>query len=108
MKTVELRGIIPPILTPMNPDESVNLEVLRQQIERMIAGGVHGLFVFGTSRHNLYVKVTLLWLFMSYKFPLCRIPLSTTVYMAQSHHRISLSTPRGSSPFEANRSHFQC
>ena len=49
MKTVELRGIIPPILTPMNPDESVNLEVLRQQIERMIAGGVHGLFVFGTN-----------------------------------------------------------
>lgn len=33
----------------MNPDESVNLEVLRQQIERMIAGGVHGLFVFGTN-----------------------------------------------------------
>ncbi len=49
MKTVELRGIIPPILTPMNPDESVNLEVLRQQIERMIAGGVHGLFAFGTN-----------------------------------------------------------
>jgi len=49
MKSVELKGIIPPILTPMNPDESVNLEVLRQQIERMIAGGVHGLFVFGTN-----------------------------------------------------------
>lgn len=49
MKTVELKGIIPPILTPMNPDESVNLEVLRQQIERMIEGGVHGLFVFGTN-----------------------------------------------------------
>ncbi len=49
MKTVELKGIIPPILTPMNSDESVNLEVLRQQIERMIEGGVHGLFVFGTN-----------------------------------------------------------
>lgn len=49
MKQVELKGIIPPILTPMNPDESVNLTVLREQIERMIEGGVHGLFCFGTN-----------------------------------------------------------
>lgn len=49
MKHVELKGIITPVLTPMNPDESVNLEVLCQQIERLIAGGVHGLFPFGTN-----------------------------------------------------------
>ncbi len=49
MKQVELKGIIPAILTPMNSDESVNLDVLRQQIERMIDGGVHGLFPFGTN-----------------------------------------------------------
>jgi len=49
MKKVELKGIIPPILTPMNTDESVNLDVLREQIERMIQGGVHGLFPFGTN-----------------------------------------------------------
>lgn len=49
MKQVELKGIIPPILTPMNPDESINLDVLREQIERMIQGGVHGLFCFGTN-----------------------------------------------------------
>ena len=49
MKQVELKGIIPPILTPMNPDESVNLDELRNQIERLLAGGVHGLFPFGTN-----------------------------------------------------------
>lgn len=49
MKQVELKGIIPPILTPMDREEKVNLEVLRQQVERMIAGGVHGLFPFGTN-----------------------------------------------------------
>ena len=32
MKNVPMKGIITPILTPMNPDETVNLEVLRQQI----------------------------------------------------------------------------
>ncbi len=49
MKKTELSGIIPAILTPMNPDESVNLDVLQEQIERMIEGGVHGLFPFGTN-----------------------------------------------------------
>ena len=49
MKNVEIRGIIPPILTPMNADESVNLDELRNQTERLLAGGVHGLFAFGTN-----------------------------------------------------------
>ncbi len=49
MKNVEIKGIIPPILTPMNEDESLNLEELRRQIERLLAGGVHGLFAFGTN-----------------------------------------------------------
>lgn len=49
MKTSDIRGIIPPILTPMNEDESLNLEELRRQTERLLAGGVHGLFPFGTN-----------------------------------------------------------
>lgn len=49
MKHVDLKGIIPPILTPMNEDETINLEELRNQIERMIEGGVHGIFPFGTN-----------------------------------------------------------
>lgn len=49
MKCVPIKGIITPILTPMNADESVNLDELRRQIERLIAGGVHGIFPFGTN-----------------------------------------------------------
>lgn len=49
MKPTELKGIIPPILTPMHEDESINLEELRFQVERMIENGVHGLFPFGTN-----------------------------------------------------------
>lgn len=49
MKHVELKGIITPILTPMNSDESVHLEELRNQIDRLLEGGVHGLFPFGTN-----------------------------------------------------------
>ncbi len=50
MKNVAIKGIITPIVTPMNPaDESLNIPELRNQIERQIAGGVHGLFPFGTN-----------------------------------------------------------
>ena len=49
MKNVPIKGIIPPIVTPMNADESVNIPELRNQIERQIAGGVHGIFPFGTN-----------------------------------------------------------
>lgn len=49
MKNVELKGIITPILTPMNQDETVNLDELCTQIDRLIEGGVHGIFCFGTN-----------------------------------------------------------
>lgn len=44
-----LRGIIPPIITPMNEDESINEPELRNQVNRLIQAGVHGLFPFGTN-----------------------------------------------------------
>lgn len=49
MKKVEIKGIIPPIVTPMNEDESINGQELRNQVNRQIKGGVHGLFPFGTN-----------------------------------------------------------
>ena len=49
MKKVEIKGIIPPIVTPRNEDESVNEKELRNQVNRQIKGGIHGLFPFGTN-----------------------------------------------------------
>lgn len=49
MGKVEIKGIIPPIVTPMNEDESINEAELRNQVNRQIKGGVHGLFPFGTN-----------------------------------------------------------
>lgn len=49
MKKLEIKGIIPPVVTPMNADETVNIAELRNQVERQIAGGVHGIFPFGTN-----------------------------------------------------------
>ena len=49
MSKVEIKGIIPPILTPMNDDESINETELRHQVNRMIDAGVSGIFAFGTN-----------------------------------------------------------
>lgn len=46
---IKIKGIIPPIITPMNEDESINEEELRNQVNRQIDAGVHGLFPFGTN-----------------------------------------------------------
>jgi 4-hydroxy-tetrahydrodipicolinate synthase len=46
---VKIRGIIPPIITPMHADESVNDKELRVQVDRQIEAGVHGIFCFGTN-----------------------------------------------------------
>ena len=39
MKTSDIKGIIPPVITPMNndPEQTVNHEALREQVERLLA-----------------------------------------------------------------------
>jgi 4-hydroxy-tetrahydrodipicolinate synthase len=46
---MHIRGIIPPVVTPMTPNEDVDLPRLKTHIDRMIAAGVHGIFVLGTT-----------------------------------------------------------
>ena len=46
---IEIKGIIPAIVTPMHADESINLEELSNQVERQIAAGAHGLLPIGTN-----------------------------------------------------------
>ena len=51
MKVSDIKGIIPPVITPMNndPEQTVNHEELRKQVERLLQGGVHGIFPLGTN-----------------------------------------------------------
>jgi 4-hydroxy-tetrahydrodipicolinate synthase len=44
-----LHGIVPPILTPIRADESIDLGSLRRLIDYMIGEGVHGIWVLGTT-----------------------------------------------------------
>jgi 4-hydroxy-tetrahydrodipicolinate synthase len=46
---MHVRGIIPPLVTPMKTDEEVDYATLRKVIDHQIACGVHGIFVLGTT-----------------------------------------------------------
>lgn len=44
-----MSGIIPPLVTPLKDNDTLDVEGLERLIERLIAGGVHGLFILGTT-----------------------------------------------------------
>src|SRR5246127_1324262 len=46
---MQIRGIIPPVATPMQANEDLDLPRLRWFLDHLIAHGVHGLFVLGTN-----------------------------------------------------------
>lgn len=44
-----LHGVVPPVVTPLNADESLNEAGLETQLERLLAAGIHGVFFLGTT-----------------------------------------------------------
>src|SRR5438132_3849763 len=46
---MQIRGIIPPVATPMQANEDLDLPRLKWFIDHLIENGVHGVFVLGTN-----------------------------------------------------------
>jgi 4-hydroxy-tetrahydrodipicolinate synthase len=46
---MQIHGIIPPVATPMQANEDLDLPRLRSFLDHLIASGVHGIFVLGTN-----------------------------------------------------------
>src|SRR5437773_4123350 len=46
---LSIRGIVPPVATPMRANEDLDLPRLRWFIDHQIANGIHGVFVLGTN-----------------------------------------------------------
>ena len=44
-----LRGIIPPVITPLLDNNTLDVKGLEKLVEHLISGGVHGLFILGTT-----------------------------------------------------------
>jgi dihydrodipicolinate synthase len=49
LKIEELKGVIPPIVTPVDENENVDEKGLKKVIDHVINGGVHGVFVLGSN-----------------------------------------------------------
>lgn len=54
-----LYGIIPPLVTPLIDNNRIDLEGLERLIEHVIAGGVHGIFILGTTGEAQSLSFTL-------------------------------------------------
>src|SRR5438105_14995428 len=46
---MQIRGIIPPVATPMQANEDLDLPRLRWFLDHLLEAGVHGIFVLGTN-----------------------------------------------------------
>ena len=46
---LRLSGIVPPMVTPLNHRDELNVEGTERLVERLIDGGVAGIFVLGTT-----------------------------------------------------------
>lgn len=46
---MKLHGIIPPLVTPLRGRDELDIAGLERLIEHVLAGGVHGLFILGTT-----------------------------------------------------------
>ena len=45
----KIRGIVPPVITPLNQEGALDIPGLESLLEHIIGGGVHGLFILGTT-----------------------------------------------------------
>lgn len=52
-----LRGIVPPMITPLNWDWSLDLNSLQKMLAHVVQGGVHGVFVLGTTGESSSVSM---------------------------------------------------
>lgn len=49
MNPKKIRGIVVPLVTPLTADERLDLDGLASLVEHVVTGGVHGIFILGTT-----------------------------------------------------------
>ena len=55
----KLKGIVPPLVTPLINNTTIDTEGLERLIEHVIAGGVHGIFILGTTGEAQSISMAL-------------------------------------------------
>ncbi|MGV8851645.1 MAG: dihydrodipicolinate synthase family protein [Rhodoglobus sp.] len=54
MTTTPLRGIVPPLVTPLLDSGEIDVDSLRDVVDQQISAGVHGVFVLGSTGEVAY------------------------------------------------------
>lgn len=57
--SMALRGVVPPLITPLTDAMTLDVAGLERLIEHVLAGGVHGLFLLGTTGEGPSLSVKL-------------------------------------------------
>ena len=55
METTRFAGIIPPMLTPLTPQEKIDRPAVARFVDFLIDGGVHGLFILGSMGEGAFL-----------------------------------------------------
>lgn len=55
--TVNFKGIIPPMVTPLTQNQEIDVESTQKLVEHLIEGGVHGIFILGTTGEGASLSV---------------------------------------------------
>ncbi|MFE1307741.1 dihydrodipicolinate synthase family protein [Streptomyces sp. NPDC058755] len=50
-----LTGVVPPVCTPLTPDREVDVPSLLKLVEHLVEGGVHGLFLLGSTSEAAFL-----------------------------------------------------
>ena len=50
------KGVVPPLVTLLTPDEEIDQQGTRKLIEHVISGGVHGIFLLGTTGEGMRIR----------------------------------------------------
>ncbi|MFH0518286.1 dihydrodipicolinate synthase family protein [Streptomyces sp. M41] len=50
-----LTGVVPPVCTPLTPDREVDVPALLRLVDHLVDGGVHGLFVLGSTSEAAFL-----------------------------------------------------
>jgi 4-hydroxy-tetrahydrodipicolinate synthase len=58
MGTAHFSGIIPPMLSPLTPDEEIDRPAVKRLVNFLIAADVHGLFILGSIGEGPYLRAT--------------------------------------------------
>jgi 2-dehydro-3-deoxy-D-pentonate aldolase len=90
---MKLKGIIPPMITPLQDADTLDISGLERLIEHMIRGGIHGIFALGTTGEGpcLSYRLRADVIKQVCKFVNGRIPVLVSVTDTASTESIKLS-----------------